>query len=197
RCVRGRRHFLFYLTATDTSEISTLSLHDALPIFAFTGTVDGSYDFYTRALDKAGNYEAAPLSADTSTLVDTLNPTSSAGSPAYSTSTSFSVSYSASDPLKDSSASALDKVELWAKTPGGSYVKYATDNSPGATGSFAFTGTVDGSYDFYTRAPFPTRRSSELPLSADTSTLVDTQDPNTTITFPENNHTYSASEWAS
>src|SRR6185437_10706736 len=102
----------------------------------------------------------------------------------YSTSTSFSVSYTAADPLKDGSASGLDKVELWAKTPGGSYVKYATDSSPGASGSFSFTGTVDGSYDFYTRAVDKAGNAESKSASADTSTLVDTQNPNSQITFP-------------
>lgn len=32
---------------------------------------DGSYSFYTRALDKAGNYEAAPVEADSTTVLDT------------------------------------------------------------------------------------------------------------------------------
>src|SRR5207253_2620147 len=160
--------------ATDASPGATGS-------FSFTATVDGSYDFYTRAVDKAGNYEAAPASADTSTLVDTQAPTSSATSPQYSTSTGFTVTYSASDPLKDGSsaddppkdgsASGLDKVELWAKAPGASvFTKAATDSSPGATGSFAYTATIDGSYEFYTRAIDKAGNYEAAPPSADSST---------------------------
>ena len=87
---------------------------------------DGNYAFYSVATDKAGNVEVSPLSPDTTTLLDTQAPTSSASSPAYATSTSFSVSYTASDPIKSGSvgpASGLDNVELFVKVPGaGSYV---------------------------------------------------------------------------
>src|SRR5207248_1289371 len=60
--------------------------------FAYTAAAgDGSYSFYTRAYDSAGNVEAAPGSADTSTFVDTKTPASSATSTQYSTSNTFSV----------------------------------------------------------------------------------------------------------
>ncbi|MDP3043595.1 MAG: hypothetical protein Q8N21_04280 [bacterium] len=36
---------------------------------------DGSYEFYTIAVDNAGNIEEAPVSADASTIVDTILPT--------------------------------------------------------------------------------------------------------------------------
>src|SRR2546421_4676910 len=62
--------FFFFFNDTATTEIYTLSLHDALPISA----------------------------ADTNTFVDTVTPTSSAGSPQYSTSTAITVSYAAGDP---------------------------------------------------------------------------------------------------
>src|SRR5437764_1450500 len=90
----------------------TDSTPDTSQSFAFAGTVDGSYSFYTVAYDKAGNVEAAPAGSDSSTLVDTKDPTSSASSPAYSTSSALTVSYTATDPAKDGSASGLDKVEL-------------------------------------------------------------------------------------
>src|SRR6185369_149165 len=119
------------------------------------------------------------------TLVDTQDPTSSATSPAYSTTTAITVNYTASDPLKDTSASGLDKVELWAKAPGaGSFSKVATDSTPTASGSFAFTASVDGSYSFYTRALDKAGNYEAAPASADTATLVDTQDPTSSATSP-------------
>jgi hypothetical protein len=91
----------YSLAGTDNDPNTTQS-------FSFTGTVDGSYDFYTVAYDSAGNIEAAPGSPDTSTLVDTQKPTSAASSPTYATSTTFTVTYTASDPLKNGSASLTE-----------------------------------------------------------------------------------------
>src|SRR5439155_320299 len=80
------------------SKVATDAAPGASGSFSYTASVgDGSYSFYTVAVDKAGNREDAPTSADTSTLVDTVAPVSSASSPAYSTSTTISVSYAASD----------------------------------------------------------------------------------------------------
>src|SRR6185295_15460196 len=173
----------YALAGTDTTPNTTQS-------FSFTGTVDGSYDFYTVAYDIAGNIEAAPLTADTSTLVDTAAPTSSASSPAYSTSTTFNVTYGANDPLKDGSASGLLKVELYAHTPGiAGYALAGTDTTPNTTQSFSFTGTVDGSYDFYTVAYDIAGNIEAAPLTADTSTLVDTAAPTSSASSPA----YSAS----
>src|SRR5207244_1100135 len=91
---------------------------------------DGTYRFYTVATDKAGNAEASPSSADTETLLDTANPSSSASSPALAKTTTVAVDYSASDAAP---SSGLDKVDLYAKAPGDSgYAKVATDSTPGA-----------------------------------------------------------------
>src|SRR5207249_4209680 len=136
------------------------------------------------ALDKAGNYEAAPLSADSTTLLDTQTPTSSATSPQYSTSTAISVSYSANDP--GANASGLDKVELWAKAPGESvFSKVTTDSAPAASGSFSYTAAAgDGSYSFYTRALDKAGNYETAPASADATTLLDTAAPTSSASSP-------------
>src|SRR5207253_1259901 len=97
------------------TRVQTDSSPTASGSFSYTAAAgDGSYRFYTVAIDKATNNEGAPLSPpDTTTLVDTAKPTSAATSPQYSTSNAFTVSYTASDPGVN--ASGLDKVELWAK----------------------------------------------------------------------------------
>src|SRR5206468_1414603 len=58
--------------ATDSSPTSagSFSYHAAAG--------DGTYRFYTVAIDKAGNAETAPASADSQTLLDTVKPSSSA-----------------------------------------------------------------------------------------------------------------------
>jgi hypothetical protein len=82
----------------------------------------------------------------------------------------------------------LATVELWARPPGaGAFAKVATDSSPSASGSFAYTAAAgDGSYAFYTRATDAAGNYEEAPTSADATTLVepqqDTTPPDTTIT---------------
>src|SRR5207248_1634770 len=105
------------------------------------------YSFYTVAVDKAGNAEDAPATADTTTLLDTAAPASSATAPQYSTSRTIDVSYNAFDP--GATASGLKSVELWVEAPGdGAYSKVTTSTS----GSFAYAAAGDGTYSFYTVA---------------------------------------------
>src|SRR5207249_4246353 len=91
--------------ATDTTRIP--------PSFTYSAAAgDGTYNFYTRARDNAGNYEDAPASpphaATTLFPYTTLFRSSAA---AYSNSTSITVSYSASD----AGPSGAKEVELWVK----------------------------------------------------------------------------------
>ena len=71
-----------------------------------------------------------------------------------------------------SGASGLGRVELYAKGPGDSaYAKVATDNTPGATGTFNYTATQgDGNYRFYTIATDNAGNTQTAPTSADTTT---------------------------
>src|SRR5207245_2938076 len=144
---------------------------------------DGSYSFYTRAKDKAGNYEAAPATADSSTFVDTVIPTSSASSPAYSSSTPITDVYSPSDAAP---SPGLDKVELWVKVPGGgSYTRPATHPPPTSTSRFRSTAAAgDGSYSFYTRAKDKAGNYEAAPATADSSTFVDTVIPTSSASSP-------------
>src|SRR6202007_1876042 len=61
---KGPTDSVYSLVATDSTPNTTQS-------FSYTASEgDGSYSFFTRAADKAGNYEAAPASPpDTATLV--------------------------------------------------------------------------------------------------------------------------------
>src|SRR5205823_2342683 len=154
---------------------------------SYTATGDGSYSFYTRATDKAGNYEAVPLLpdgvtvlADTTTVVDTTPPSSHATSPAYANTTTISVGYAASD-----SGSGLDAVELWAKGPGDSACgKVATDNPQGASGSSSYSASGEGTYEFYTRAVDRAGNYEDAPATADAATIVDIHAPTSVASAP-------------
>src|SRR2546421_380757 len=169
--------------------------------FSYTASDgDGNYLFYTVATDKAGNAETAPSSPDTTTLVDTQQPNSSASSPAYSTSNGFSVSYSAADPVK--SASLVSSLGLHPPSsslnPPTARVRALAHHfgSAPASDSFSYTASDgDGNYLFYTVATDKAGNAEAAPSSPDTTTLVDTQQPNTVITFPTNNSDYNTATY--
>jgi hypothetical protein len=57
--------------AAGYEEVATDSSPAASGSFPYSATADGTYGFYTRATDKAGNHESAPAAADASTVVET------------------------------------------------------------------------------------------------------------------------------
>jgi hypothetical protein len=141
--------------------------------FAFTGTVDGEYEMYTVAVDRAGNIETAPASADVSTLLDTTAPTSKASSPDVRNTERFQVRYSADD-----AGAGVASVALFAKRPGSdSYRKVATDSGGAVDGRFTFTGDREGRYAFYTVATDRVGNTESARTRADTRTRVDTTAP--------------------
>jgi hypothetical protein len=161
--------------ASDTSPQATGS-------FAFDAAVDGTYRFYTVAVDTSGNTEAAPADADAVTVVDTQDPVSSASASATSTSSTFSVSYAAND---GAVGSGLATVELYAKAPAaGTFTKVATDSAPGASGSFTFTATSNGAYGFYTVAKDAVGHVEAAPTGADVTVAVDTISPSSMGSAP-------------
>jgi hypothetical protein len=115
----------------------------------------GSYRFYTRATDVAGNTEAAPSTADATTVLDNVAPTSSiTAPPSTSSASSISLTYSASD---NTNGSGFQSVEFWYRyrtndgaTPG---AWTAGGTSTAASGSFTLTfGSGAGIYDILTVA---------------------------------------------
>ncbi len=56
-------------------EVATANSPAAAGSFAYTAVNgDGTYSFYTRARDQAGNHETAPANADSSTVLETTTP---------------------------------------------------------------------------------------------------------------------------
>src|SRR5207253_3152942 len=149
---------------------------------------DGSYAFYTVAVDKAGNREDAPAAADATTLLDTQAASSSASAPQSSASSTITISYGAAD-----SGSGVDTVELWAATPSaGGFSKVATDTS--GTGSFTYDATAgDGSYAFYTVAVDKAGNREDAPGTADATTLLDTHAPTSSASAPQSSSSSSIS----
>src|SRR5215211_1927938 len=146
---------------------------------------EGAYSFYTVATDRAGNAEASPSGADSTTTLDATTPSSQASAPQYASTGAISVSYTATDPGAD--GSGLAKVDLYAKAPGdSSYSKVASDSSPGASGSLSYAaGGGDGSYDFYTVVTDKAGNVEAEPSGPDATTSLDTTRPSSQAGSPQ------------
>ena len=134
------------------------------------------------AHDLAVNGNTASTSTDNEVTYDATDPESEASSPAFSNgaAATIPVDYTASD----SGGSGLKLVELWAKKNDGSWTLADTDNSPGATGQFAYTPSDDGTYGFYTIGEDKADNREDAPSEADTTTLRDTVAPAPTLSAP-------------
>jgi len=134
---------------------------------------DGTYQFYSRAWDNANNYEDAPVTNDTWTIVDTTKPTSSIDAlSTYMTTGTFTITATTSD------TSGISKVELWYKKDIGSWTKYEEDTASPWSWNFDTTSTGrDGTYQFYSRAWDNANNYEDAPATNDTWTIVDTTPP--------------------
>jgi len=138
----------------------------------------GTYYFYTIAIDEVGNTEDAPGSADDSTIYDSTKPVSSCSSPTYGSSP-INVTFSASD-----GGTGLANTKLYYSYSGGSYT-YSGDESSGGSGSFCFVPTDgEGTYAFYTIATDIAGNSEDAPESADSTTIHDDTKPTSSASSP-------------
>ena len=144
--------------------------------FTYTASEgNGTYAFYTRASDKAGNVEAAHAVPDSSTVVQN-GQVATAKTPSLTSSQSISVAFTVAG---NGDPSALAQVDLYAKGPGDStYAKVATDSTGQSSGSFTYPAAEgDGTYSFYALATDRQGNVQPAPASPDSSTRVDTAPP--------------------
>ncbi len=134
---------------------------------------DGRYEFYTIAVDKAGNRKATP-SAETFIVRDTAAPNSSAVAPATTAATSVNVTYT----INDGGGSGPVSIQLFERyaapggTPSGSYAPLTTINSTATSGTFSNVATAsDGTYEFYTLATDAAGNVEVAPATADSTTV--------------------------
>lgn len=113
-----------------------------IPFDASLAAGDGYYEFYTIAVDRAGNPEDAPNSPDASVTIDTTRPTLTIISPASGAEFgdgSVSIEWQASDGL-----SGIDRYEV--SLDGGTF------QSTGTTPSTSFSGLAAGQHTIVVRA---------------------------------------------
>jgi peptidoglycan/xylan/chitin deacetylase (PgdA/CDA1 family) len=171
--------------ASDYTKVASDTSGQGSGTFAYTATGgEGIYGFYTLATGADGTAQPAPLSANTSTLVDMTAPGSSVGAtPGVTNSTAITIPYTAAD---NTGGSGLAEVDLYVKAPGASgYTKTASNTSGQAAGSFAYTlGSGDGSYSFYTLATDKVGNVQSAPTTTSAVTLLDSVAPTSTISSP-------------
>ncbi|HEY3165456.1 MAG TPA: hypothetical protein VGJ71_13905, partial [Candidatus Limnocylindrales bacterium] len=159
----------FRATPTGTWSSWTQVAFSAVSPIAYTFPSDGFYEFATVAVDSAGNQEAAPTVADTSTTVDRVAPTSAAGAlPATVSSATLAIPYTASDGV-----SGVASVELWSRyraTSTGTWGPWTLGPS-GTSSPITYTfSSGNGFYEFYTIAIDGAGNRELAPSSADAAT---------------------------
>lgn len=146
--------------------------------FHFIPEGEGTYEFYTIALDKAGNQEDAPGTADSASVYDTTKPASVCDSPAYSNEPTFAVDFDAND-----DSSGMAEVSLWYNKDGAGWKHYDTIADTPA-GSFDFNAPDEGEYGFYTIALDRAGNAEAPPKQPDSTTLFDSKKPESSCTSP-------------
>jgi hypothetical protein len=192
-----------FAEATDSkSEIETVALYwregetgiyrtsddlvDSEAPYAFDFTAeegDGVYSFYTIATDCAGNVEAPPAGGanDTWVVVSSGIPVSfvEAIVPYEQSTDTFPVTVDSNHVFD------IVSVELWYSFDGGGYdmCEEVGDDVPYTWDFVAVHG--DGVYSFYSRVEDQYGQVEPIPVSPDTSALVDTTLPGVTIESPD------------
>ncbi|HUT04505.1 MAG TPA: two-component regulator propeller domain-containing protein [bacterium] len=132
----------------------------------------GYYEFYTLAVDRAGNMELPPQYADCSAVLDLAPPESSASAPGTVMLQPILVDFEASD-----DASGVMSVGLWYSFEDGEYSRFDTIWG-NETGTFEFTPDEGvGVYSFYTVATDRVSRKEAVPSQADAIVLYNPAGP--------------------
>src|SRR5207253_2301050 len=143
----------FTLAHTNTDGSSSFNYH--VPLDEGKHSVNGNYSFYTIAHDNAGNDAATKSTAESTTLEDTVAPTSGATSSQLDNTGTIAVDAHAADA---SASSAVPTRRSSDQKPGESSFTLAHTNTDGSS-SFNYAVPLDegkhpvnGDYSFYTIA---------------------------------------------
>ncbi len=141
----------------------------------FTGQNGHTYGFYSIATDNVGNVQSTPSSAQSTTTVDTILPTSSVTAlPAFSPG-SFTLSWSGSD---NPGGSGFSNYTIFVSADGGAFQSLVTDTT--AT-SMTFTGVDGFTYSFYSIATDNAGNVQPTPTSAEATTRIDSAAPTSSV----------------
>ncbi|MCX7681661.1 MAG: hypothetical protein N2508_06830, partial [Anaerolineae bacterium] len=141
----------------------------------YSAAVNGhTYRFYSRARDRAGNYEVAPATPDAQTLVSVDGPTSAVSplSP-YQTTNSFLVMWSGND-----ATWGVRDYTIYVSVDNAPYTVWLSNTTHTAA---YYTGAHGRTYAFYSRARNNANVVEAAPASPDTTTTVDTVRPTSAV----------------
>ncbi len=131
----------------DDGSYKSLETNTTLTSTTFTGQSGHTYGFYSIATDNEGNEEIAPSSAQTTTTVDGVAPTSSVLALPATSLPSFTVSWSGQD---NPGGSGLASYDIYESTNGGT--SWTLWQNQTTTTSAVLNGVLNTSYEFYSVA---------------------------------------------
>lgn len=150
---------------------------------AISGGGDGPYQFYSKAVDRAGNVEEMPQADAVATVVDTRPPSSHllGDFPPYYTHTLLLLSAAATD-----GGSGVARVDLWYQRDGAAWANLGP-GTPTDQGQYAWTVDTarlagDGHYAFMTGA-YDAAGNAQPPTDA-REVVVDATGPNLSVNAP-------------
>ncbi|MGQ9583540.1 MAG: OmpL47-type beta-barrel domain-containing protein [Thermoplasmatota archaeon] len=145
----------------------------------FSGSDGRKYEFYSVAVDRAGNREAPPAEPDARTVVDTTPPESRINAlEPYQRTREFRVSWSGSD-----ATSGVASYTIYVSEDGGQF-RTALENTTST--SLDFTGEGGHAYTFYVRATDAAGNCEpQPPIDRHATTRVDLEPPTTTAVVGE------------
>ena len=163
--------------------------NDTASPWSFSTSIAGGtyHQFYSRAGDNSGNYEAAPGSRDALCGYDSTAPMSSANAitPSSTTFASLSIAY-----VKSDAGSGVKNVTLWysysiSGTGYGAWQKFATESISPSFSAFSFNfPNGNGYYQFVTRGTDYAGNWESAPVGNDTwlvNTNSDTIAPSSSV----------------
>jgi hypothetical protein len=161
---------------SENGEAHTLWLDNTTSTSAtYTGTNGNTYDFKSVATDNVGHTEAVPTTADATTTVDGIAPSSQvAALPTTLNTTDINVTWSSPD-------ADLAHYDIFVSKDSGAYTLWLSNTT--AT-SATYTGGIDGStYHFYSLATDAVGNTEAAPPTADATTTLklESDDPGSGI----------------
>ncbi|MBN1593205.1 MAG: PQQ-binding-like beta-propeller repeat protein, partial [Candidatus Coatesbacteria bacterium] len=172
-------HLMFKLDDGEWAD-SGLESGGASGVFEFSPGSDGIYYFYTVSIDNAGNEEEPPSSFDDSTLYDTIAPSSCSECDSASKEATLTVNFSSTD----GDGAGVQTTALWYRFESGDWQDTGQDES-GESGSFVFSFTSEGTYQFYTIAIDQLGNEEPPPSQADCECEYDATPPSSSCTSPD------------
>jgi len=155
----------------------------------FTATEDGEYEFFSIAVDNAGNRETYPTDRDGAIIRDALEPWAIASAPTYANDVALTVTYMGDDTVGTTpNVSGLDTVQLYYMFAADGASWPATWTNTGLvtdTGAFAFNlPDGQGVYRFYAEATDHAGNVETFNGAFEAETVYDIDVPNSACVSP-------------